>query len=93
LKASLIHLVVEEALRSGLPFRAWWMPDDSMVGCEIEYCGSEHGRVGWRYRGIEGEQAGVREFGSIREAAEALIREARPCFREGIDGVPIDWTA
>jgi hypothetical protein len=92
-KASLIRSVVEEALRSGGPFRAWWLPDDSMIGCEMEYRGDGHGRVGWTYRGIEGERSGVREYGSPREAAESLVGQARQVLGDSIDGVPIDWTA
>lgn len=90
-KASLVRSVIEEALRSGHPIHAWWLPDDSMMGCVIEYRGDGHGRVSWTYRGMEGERAGVREFGSPREAAEALVGEARQFLGNGIDGVPIDW--
>ncbi len=92
-KASLIRSVVEDAMRSGRFFRAWWLPDDSMAGCEIEYRGEGTGRICWTYTGIEGERFGVREYGSDREAAEALVREARPFWDNGIDGVPIDWDA
>lgn len=92
-RASLIRQVVEDALRSGQPFRAWWLPDDSMIGCEIVYRGGGAGLVCGTYSGIEGESSGVRDFGSLAEAAAALIREARPFFGEGIDGVTIDWTA
>ena len=90
--AGLIRSVVEDALRSGVPFRAWWLPDDSMVGCEVVYRGDPQGRVSWAYSGIEGERTGIREYGSVAEAAAALVGEARPFWGEGIDGVPIDWT-
>lgn len=92
-KASLIRSVLGDLLRSGLPFRAWWLPDDSMVGCDIEYRGAGAGRLEWRYSGIEGERAGVRELGTDARAAEALLAEARPFFGQAIDGVPIDWTS
>jgi hypothetical protein len=92
-KASLIYSVIEEALQSGGWFRAWWLPDDSMIGCEIKYRGDGPTRVCWTYGGIEGERSGVREYDSHRQAAEALAREARPFWGNGIDGVPIDWGA
>ncbi len=44
-KASLIISAIEEALESGHFFHAWWLPDDSMVGCTIEYRGDGPGRV------------------------------------------------
>jgi hypothetical protein len=46
-KVSLIYSVVEEALQSGAWFRAWWLPDDSMIGCEISYRGDDPARVCW----------------------------------------------
>jgi hypothetical protein len=92
-KASLIRSVIEETLRSGAPFRAWWLPDDSMVGCEIEYRGTASGRVEWQYRGIEGQRAGVREYATVAQAAAALLAEAQPLFGQAIDGVPIDWAS
>jgi hypothetical protein len=92
-RASLLRSVVEDLLRAGLPFRAWWLPDDSMIGCVIEFRGSLDGRVEWRYSGIEGERSGVREYGTTHQAAESLLTEARPFFAYGIDGVPIDWSA
>jgi len=92
-KASLIRSVVKEALRSGRPFRAWWLADDSMIGCEVEYRGDGPGRVGWKYSGTEGERVGVREYGSAAEAADALVCEARQLIGDNIDGVLIDWTA
>jgi hypothetical protein len=90
--ASLIRAVVEDALWSRVPFRAWWLPDDSMVGCEVVYRGEPQGCVSWEYRGIEGARAGTRIYGSVAEAAAALVVEARPFWGEGIDGVAIDWT-
>lgn len=92
-RASLIRSVVEVALRSGQAFRAWWLPDDSMIGCAIEFQGELPGRVQSSYRGIEGEGTGVRDFGSFTEAAEVLVRDARSFWGESIDGVPIDWSA
>jgi hypothetical protein len=90
-KASLIRSVIEETLQSGSTFRAWWLPDDSMVGCEIEYRGTASGWVEHHYRGIEGERAGVREYENVAQAAAALLVEAQPFFGQAIDGVPIDW--
>jgi hypothetical protein len=92
-KASLIRSLVKEALRSGRPFRAWWLSDDSMIGSELTYRGDGAGHVGWRYSGVEGERAGVREYSCSAEAADALVREARQLLGDDIDGVPIDWTA
>jgi len=92
-KASLIQSVVEETLRSGRPFRAWWLPDDSMIGCEINYRGEGLGWVGWTYSGIEGERIGAEKYGSTHKAAEALTRELRQFLGDNIDGIPIDWTA
>jgi hypothetical protein len=92
-RASVLRSVVEEELRSGHAFRAWWLPDDSMSGCEIQYRGEAPGRVIWRYSGIDGEQGGVQDHGSTAEAADALVREAREFFGDDIDGVPIDWSA
>ncbi len=92
-KASLVYSVIEEALQSGEWFRAWWLPDDSMIGCVIQYRGDGPTRVGWAYGGVQGERGGVREYGSRREAAEALAGEARQFWGDGIDGVPIDWDA
>jgi hypothetical protein len=90
-KASLIRSVIEEALRSATPFRAWWLPDDSMVGCEIQYRGTASGRVEHHYRGVEGERSGVRQYENVAQAAAALLVEAQPFFVQAIDGVPIDW--
>jgi hypothetical protein len=84
---------MEEALHTARPFRAWWLPDDSMSGCEIEYCGEGSGRVSWRYSGIYGERSGVRDYGSAADAADALVHEAREFLGNDIDGVPIDWSA
>jgi hypothetical protein len=92
-KASLISSVIEEALQSRGWFRAWWLPDDSMVGCEIEYRGDSSGRISWRYSGIESDRAGIREYGGAGEAAGALVRELRQFVGDDIDGVLIDWTA
>jgi hypothetical protein len=92
-RANLIRSVVEEALRSGKPFHAWWLPDDSMIGCAIEFRGETPGRVWGSYRGIEGDSTGVREFDSFAEAAETLVRDAKPFWGASIDGVPIDWSA
>lgn len=90
-KGSLIRAVVAEALWSGRPFRAWWMPEDSMIGCVIEFRGDGPGRVAWTYDGIEGKQAGTREHPSTEAAAEALVLEARQLLGDAIDGVPVDW--
>ncbi len=92
-RASLIVSAIEEGLQSGHPLRAWWMPDDSMIGCQIEYRGIAPGRVDWRYSGIEGKLTSSREYPSMREAAEAIAREARTLLGDHIDGVPIDWDA
>jgi hypothetical protein len=92
-KASLIYSVIEEALESGEWFWAWWLPDDSMIGCQIKYRGDGPTRVCWTYSGIEGERSGVTDYNSYRGAAEALAREARQFWGKGIDGVPIDWDA
>jgi hypothetical protein len=92
-EASLIYSVLEEALQSGEWLHAWWLPDDSMIGCVIKYRGEGPTRVRWTYSGIEGERDHVREFLSHREAAQTLAREARPFWGNGIDGVPIDWDA
>ena len=92
-KASLICSVIEEALRSEEWFCAWWMPEDSMIGCEIRFRGDGPGRVHWTYSGIEGDRTGLRVYDSHRHAAEALAMEARQFWRNGIDGVFIDWDA
>src|SRR5262249_35639285 len=92
-KASVIRSVLEETLASGCPFRAWWLPDDSMVGCEIGYRGIGAGCVEWAYSGAEGERTGVREYSGIAEAAAVLVGEARQFLGRDIDGVPIDWNA
>lgn len=92
-KASLIYSVLEEALVSGEWFHAWWLPDDSMIGCVIKYRGEGPRRVRWTYSGIEGGRGQVREFLSRRQTAETLAREARPFWGNSIDGVPIDWDA
>src|SRR6476620_7972107 len=67
-KGSLIYSVIEEALRAGEWFSAWWMPEDSMIGCEIRFRGDGPTRVSWTYSGIEGNLAGVREYDSYRAA-------------------------
>jgi hypothetical protein len=54
--ASLIYSVLEEALQSGEWFHAWWLPDDSMIGCVINYRGEGSSCVRWTYSGIEGER-------------------------------------
>jgi hypothetical protein len=92
-KASLLHSVIEQALQSAEWFRAWWLPDDSMSGCDIKYRGDGATRVCWTYSGVEGERSGIREYDSFRQAAEALVQEARQSWTNGIDGVPIDWDA
>jgi hypothetical protein len=92
-KASFIRLVIEEALQSEEWFHAWWLPDDSMIGCSIMYRGEAPARVCWTYSGIEGERSGVREYSSYRVAAETLLGEWRPCLGDDIDGVPIAWGA
>jgi hypothetical protein len=92
-KASLSNSVLEDALRSGEWLHAWWLPDDSMIGCVIKYRGEGSRRVRWGYSGIEGEGGQVREFQSHRQAAETLAQEARPFWGNSIDGVPIDWDA
>jgi hypothetical protein len=92
-KASLIGSVIEDALQSGEWFHAWWLPDDSMIGCAIKYRGEAPARVYWTYSGIEGERGGVREFSSLREATENLLGKWRQFFGDNIDGVPIDWDA
>jgi len=91
-RASLICLVLEEALQSGRWFHAWWLPDDSMIGCEIKYRGDGAGQVCWTYSGIEGNQSGVRAYISSRVAAQALMEELRRFTGNAIDGVPIDWS-
>ena len=92
-RASVIYAVVEEALASGRYFRAWWLPDDSMVGCRIDYRGDGPGRICWRYTGIEGERTWAREYNSWQEAAVALVRDDWRFFGGEIDGVPIDQSA
>jgi hypothetical protein len=92
-KASLIRSVIKDGLRSGEWFTAWWMPDDSMIGCEIRFRGDDGTQIHWAYSGIEGDRSGVRKYDSHGQAAEALVREARPFWRNGIDGVSIDWDA
>ena len=91
--ASVIRSVIEEMLASGRPFRAWWLPDDSMAGCEIGYRGIGAGCVEWAYNGTEGKRTGVREYSGDAEAAAALVGEARQFLGRDIDGVAIDWNA
>jgi len=91
--ASLILAVIEELLQTGDSFRAWWLPDDSMIGCTIIYRGEAPGRVSWTYRGIEGERGGSREYSSLPVAARQLLDEWRPWFGNNVDGIPIDWDA
>jgi hypothetical protein len=83
-KASLIRLVVAEALWSTQPFGVCWQP-------EFEYCGDDHGLVARTSRGIEGERTTFTRFGTLQEAAEAFVRDARQAVGDHIDGVPIEW--
>src|SRR5262245_21339914 len=53
-KARLIYSVLEESLHSGEWFHAWWLPDDSMIGCVIKYRGEGSRRVLWSYSGVAG---------------------------------------
>ncbi|HEV3384148.1 MAG TPA: hypothetical protein VG097_04995 [Gemmata sp.] len=92
-KASLIYSVIEEGLQSGGWFHAWWLPDDSMIGCDIKYRGDRPSRICWTYSGIEGERSCIREYDSLRRAAESFAEEARQFWGNAIDGVPIDWDA
>jgi hypothetical protein len=92
-KLSLIVTVLEEALQSKEWFTAWWLPDDSMIGCQITYRGDGPTRLCWHYSGIEGERDAVRDFESYRQAAEAIIQEARPFWSNNLDGILIDWAA
>ena len=90
-KVSLMRSIIEEILQSGAVLRAWWFPDDSMIGCEIEYRVAALGKIERRYSGIEGEHTSVREYSTLAQAAVALLSEARPFLGQAIDGVPIDW--
>ena len=92
-RSSQIRAVLGELLQSGSPFRAWWLPDDSMVGCVIEYRGAATGRVEWKYRGIEGDRTVIREFETDDQATEFVLAAAKPLFGQAIDGIPIDWNS
>ena len=90
----MIYLVFEEMLQSGEWFHAWWMADDSMMGCVILFRGEGPTRVHRSYSGMEGKASCVEEFRSHRQAAETLAQQARQlCWSNDIDGVPIDWNA
>ena len=92
-KASLIISAIEEALESGHFFHAWWLPDDSMVGCTIEYRGDGPGRRCGRYSGIEGDRTWVKDYDSFHEASASLVRDDWRYFGGTIDGVTIDRDA
>ncbi len=92
-KASLILTAIEEALESGQFFHAWWLPDDSMVGCTIEYRGDGAGRVIWKYNGIEGKRNWAKQYASFHEASVDLVSNDWRFFDGAIDGVPIDRDA
>lgn len=82
-----------EALQTGEWFQAWWVPDDSMIGCQFRYRGDGPSRICWTYGGIEGERNGVTQYDSYQQAAETLIQDIRKCWGDAIDGVPIDLNA
>lgn len=90
-QSKLIYSVVEEVLASRQTFHAWWLPDDSMIGCKNEYRGDGPGRLCRRYSGIEGERESLHEFRTTREAAEEIVGQIRQLFGGSIDGVVIDW--
>jgi hypothetical protein len=92
-KLSLLHRAMVEALQSGESFQAWWVPDDSMIGCQVMYRGDGPSRVCWTYDGIEGQRNGVTQYDSYKQAAETLIQDIRKCWGDAIDGVPIDLNA
>jgi hypothetical protein len=92
-RASVLRSIVEETLQAGQPFTAWWLPDDSFRGCNIQYRGQGQGRLGWDYSGIEGELTGTRDYGSESGVVAAILLEIRQLLGDAIDGMPIDWAS
>ncbi|MDX2039500.1 MAG: hypothetical protein SFX72_22870 [Isosphaeraceae bacterium] len=91
-KGSVIASVLAQLLRSGSPISAWWLPDDSMIGCVVSYRGCPDGRVEWSYSGVEGELAGIREFATLDAAVVWLVDQIRSHLGAAIDGIPVDWS-